>query len=310
MVKLLRVSSDWVDKHGMQWSVKKCAILPEPKAEKGSPLELSGQQVENRIEKDYLDTTATATGTSHEKCMKRIKKATTFLHKLRGKGIHHGSMITHSLLWKAYILSATTYGQYLVRHHYELTNGWSTMGNHDSHGDGLLFGDNEANTKDSGQGPDARTTTRSTNVLLQARTRKRETEAIIDGKRKMDPVKLVEAKKYLAYKTMQSMEMVRKGWNIGEKRRKRRARQLSASRSGESIPELRIKPAGCRRAAIQWFSRTFPVIPGSLCMNSRKILSRKISRTKKLMKMNRWTDLEREEAQHVLAELKQALPTK
>lgn len=129
LARLLRASSDWADKHGMQWSVNKCAILREPKAEKGSPFELSGQQVENRIEADYLGVTATATGTSHVKCIKRIKKATAFLHQPRGNGIHHGTMTTNSMLaiWRTHILPAATYGLHLVPHHNEQTKAWSTM---------------------------------------------------------------------------------------------------------------------------------------------------------------------------------------
>lgn len=81
----------------------------------------------------------------------------------------------------------------------------------------------------------------------------------------MDPLRLVEAKKFLGYKTVKSMEIVRKGWNDGEKRR---ARQLPARRIGEPILALRIESPGCRRAAIQWYCGTFPVIPGNLCTNS------------------------------------------
>lgn len=122
-----------------------------------------------------------------------------------------------------------------------------------------------------------------------------------------DPGRLNDAKKALGYTALSSRMDIHKEWSMAEKKRVRR---LPATGKGKLVPALSLKCPNCRRAAIQWYCGTFPVLPTVSNQSDRDAIQCKLTSLNALMGKKVWTAAEFSDAERVLEETRRTFPTR
>lgn len=141
---------------------------------------------------------------------------------------------------------------------------------------------------------------------VQRRKKERSREAGHNNEAKIAPKKLKAARLMLGYKMLRNKAELQKLRGKLERRRKRKLPGLSKSKQG---PTLKLEDPSARRAAIQWYCGTFPILPEQLSTEAARMISQEQQRLGHSMQASVWTRAEQATTEKMLSHLKTALPT-
>lgn len=301
--RLLDAASGWACKYGMTWNSSKCTIIRTGDVEQAPQLKISGREIKNSTKAEYLGITATAKGTAPDATIRRIGNAVKMAMGLRNAGIHFGKATTTTLIriWETLIVPRAAYGVHLVPLTNELKEKWdqlerlmliNTMG--------CFSPKNRERLRTVGrvlsltQTREVRMTALQGRILQRGNTNK-------DQAAKVDIQNARVAKQRLHIIQNLDRKLVWVKWRDGEKRRKRRLPELPKNKRP---PVLSLKNSTLRRAAIQWYCGTFPVLDKKAAPGLRLTVTKTTEMLDELTTKTDWTEGDYKEAEKLLQRLR------
>lgn len=306
--KLIAESELWAKQFGREWNVNICNVLWPGNIARVPQIIMNIRKIDNDSEAEYPGISASAGGTTSKANAKRLKGAVAMLHILKRHGIHSGTATSYLLLriWNTCILPKATYGLHLVPRSNELKSDWSQlekimMVN--------ILGCFSEKTRDR-----LRTVSRQLSLTeqrevqmssLKKRLIRRSREVCTTDTAGEDPHRLDTARADLGYSTIRNKQNLYEQWEMQERKRVRRLPTLTVSKL---VPVLTVREPTTRRAGIQWYCGTFPVLSGSVAEAIKQAVKPKLEELNRLMQASTWKAEDQTKTKELLRWMKEKLP--